>query len=328
MPKADGKPVAKKAANTALTLEKFNRAAPAAFGELEDEREFFKVLYYGPEGSGKSTSALTMATHGRVLLINAEGGAKRRALQQHGINTTNIAVWPQRQGELITISGLLSVYDRIAQDLSEDPHSWFGIVFDSESDVVQALTSQVSESRIVKARNKGAEIDEVDAYFTDVGDYGTMGKMVADLIRKFRDLPVHVVFTALERRDVDEKTTKVTYGPAVTPSVAVSLLGYVDVVMACKAEDETSPFRAVTKKNSLYRCKDRFNVLPPIFANPTMDRLIEYMAGTLVAETDPDQALLPVPKAPKKAKTTDDDESSEEKPDKQSGPSSKRVESK
>ena len=266
------------------------------FGELDESEEFLRVCFYGLEGSGKSTNGLTLANSGRMILVNAEGGAKKRALARRGIDTSNIAIWPQNAGDPITKASLDRLYNQIKADLEKDPNKWNGIMFDSSTDITQGLTSQVSDHRIVKAERNGAVIDDVDQFFTDVADYGTMTKMFVDSLRKFRDLPLHVVYTALERRDVDKKTGDVTIGPAVTPGVATSLLGYVDIVIHCTAGDDEYPFRGLTNKGGIRRVKDRFGILPRVMVEPTMERIIEYAEGKYEDEVDPKQALLPVPK--------------------------------
>lgn len=258
------------------------------FGELDEAEDYLKILYYGQEGSAKSSNALSMANLGRVLLINAEGGAKKSSLRRRGVNTANIAIWPQDASKTpITAGGLDALYRRVKADLAADPKAWVGVVFDSGSDLVQALVDQVQKDRVRKSRNKGMTIDEVDSYFTDQADWGTMGKMLTDTIRKFRDLPTHVVWTALERKNVDKITSEIEIGPAVNAGVAVSLLGYADFVIHCSAGDEDRPFRGLTRKRGKFRAKDRFDVLPTVMAEPTVERVLAYSMGELTAENDP-----------------------------------------
>ena len=282
------------------------------FGSLDDTQDYLKVLYYGREGSGKSSNALTLAKMGRILLINAEGGAKKTALKRLGIPTENVMVWPRRQGDPITNAGLDELYFQIKTELEADPESWVGVVFDSITDIVTALLGQVVDRRVEKARNRGVSIDDIDEHFTEISDYGTMSKIVSDKIRKFRDLPTHVVYTALERRVVDSDTSQVTYTPAVTPGVAVPLLGYVDFVLACRAEDEQGNFRALTKRGNRYRAKDRFGILPEIMAVPSMERLFAYAEGELTIDSDPLQATVSQIKSGKSKTEKSDDESNNE----------------
>jgi hypothetical protein len=304
------------------------------FGEMDlDVKEYLRVLYYGDEGSAKTTNAATLANGGKTLIINAEGGAKRRALLARGVDVTNLRFWPQKSSEKITAAGLEQVYDRLQADLEADEDSWFGVIFDSATDIVQALTSQVSDDRITKARRRGIEIDDVDSYFTDVADYGTMGKMFVDKIRKYRTLPCHLAITALQRRDVDKTTSVVTYGPAVTPGVATSLLGYVDIVLACKAEDEKRPFRGMSAGSDLYRMKDRYGILPKIMVEPTMERIIKYLDGDLTVDTDEAQAQMPAPEKKltqaeetAKAETPPAEETPEDLPEKAAEPGDTKEE--
>lgn len=263
------------------------------FSSLDETDEYLNVLLFGREGSGKTTAAVSLANlgYGNVLVVNAEGGLKKNTLKRHGIDTSRIQVWPP-QGESISHAGLDEVYRQIKADLAKDPKSWAGVVFDSATEVVQALVDFVANDRISKAERKGVNIDQIDQFFTDRSDYGTMSKMFRDILRKFRDLPCHFIVTALERRDVDEDTGKVQYGPAVTPGVQTDLLGYVDLVLACSAATEELPFRALTRSSGKYRGKDRLGILPKVLVNPTIDRILAYENGSLTEETDPIQKTL------------------------------------
>lgn len=287
------------------------------FVGLEETIDYTNTVLYGREGSYKTTSIATLANlpgfpaHSKLLIINAEGGLKKKPLQRRGIDTSRIVVWPDpRKGERVTHRGLDAVFRRVKADLERDPESWIGVGFDSITEIHQAVLDHVQEKRVTTVKNKGADVDED---FVDISDYGTMSKMVRDLLRKFRDLPCHFVVTALERRDVDKDTGKPQYGPAVTPGLQTDLLGYVDFVIMCKAEDESGPGRGLTRANSRYRAKDRFDVLPKVMANPTMERVIAYLMEEITEDTDPEQKGLPA-KATKAqdAPTTDDSEDDEE----------------
>lgn len=264
------------------------------FANYDDTEEHLNVLYWGREGSGKTIDLATATQLGRVLFVNAEAGLKKRALKANNVKTENLVLWP-KPGEPITYHGLEDVFFRIKSDLMDDPKSWFLVAVDSITELAQAFTDEVSDDRIAKARRKNPQWQPTigDEFFTDIGDYGTSTKMVRKLVRMFRDLPVHFAMTALERRDVDEDTSKVAYGPAVGPALQTSLLGYVDVVLFCKASDEDRPyFRAQTKKVGAARAKDRLGVIPTVLVNPTFPRLVAYNEGTLDEATDPEQQVL------------------------------------
>lgn len=271
------------------------KSTAGLFASLSDTDEYLNILLFGREGSGKTTAACSLANlgYGKVLVVNAEGGMKKNTLKRHGIEIDRIMVWPP-SGQPITHAGLDEVHRQLRADLADDPQSWAGIVFDSATEIVQALVDYVAGDRIEKASRKGASVDGVDQFFTDRSDYGTMSKMFRDILRKYRDLPTHFIVTALERRDVDEDSGKVQYGPAVTPGVQTDLLGYVDLVLACTAADdeEGKPYRALTRSSGKYRGKDRLGVLPKVLVHPTIERILAYESGKLTESTDALQKQL------------------------------------
>lgn len=269
------------------------------FLSLDDTKTYLNVLLYGKEGVGKTTSAAEAANTGRTLVINAEGGLKTGALRRQGINTSNIAVWPT-PGTQITYETLDELYRTISADLDQDPDAWYCVVMDSVTDVLATLTSNVSDNRIAKVRNRGVAIDQYDAFETDRNDYGVMGKQFKDLVRKFRDLQVHFVMTALERRDIDPDTGSTTYGPAANPGIQKDLLGYADMVLYLRAADpeDGKPNRALTRPTKRYRAKDRLGALPRTLNEPTFGRILAYSQDEITEDTDPLQTAPEQEQAP------------------------------
>lgn len=315
---------AKKAAAVKPAPDTEEDATESWFSPLDDVEDFTNTLLYGREGGGKTTGACRLANRfshmppgkGMILVINSEGGLKKSALRKRGVDTTKIVLWPDpKKHQRATHTGLDQIHRRVKADLQRDPESWGGVIFDSASEIHIAFLDSVQEKRVQTIKNKGQDVDED---FVDISDYGTMSKMFRDVLRKFRDLNCHFVVTALERRDVDKDTGKPQYGPAVTPGIQSDLLGYVDFVLMCKAEDEDGPFRALTRANSRYRAKDRFDILPKVMVDPFMDRIIGYVSEEITEETDIEQKRLPIPKQSKKGKgknTSDADDDKEEETD-------------
>lgn len=280
------------------------------FAPLEDTVDTYNMCFWGREGGGKTTGLATAANvapeGSKILVVNAEGGLKLAAMKRRGIDTSKIVIYPNpERNERLTRAGLERVYRRVSADLSRDPKSWYMVAWDSVTEVHEAIVGQVSENRLAKSKKRiedaggVASFDEADEFFTDRDDYGTMSKMVKDLLRKFRDLPCHFVATALERRDVDEKTSKVTYGPAVTPGLQNAILGYMDLNLYFKQEDEDGPYRALVRGVASYRTKDRMGGLPKVIAEPSFERILGYTDGTIVEAEDPLQASLPAIVPPK-----------------------------
>lgn len=275
--------------------------ATLEYGTLADEEDFLNGLWYGPEGVGKTTGALRAADFGRVMVVNAEGGLKKRALARMGINVENIVTWPPPgQEDLLTRAGLEGLGYRLRQDLRDDPKSWYAVVWDSGSAIAEKVLRQVVRAEVAKNaalpehKQKPSRADE---FFTDLSDYGTMTAQMVPLIQQYRDLQCHFLVTALERRDVDEDTGQVMYGPVFTPAVSSAIRADMDVVIRVRqAESEDGTEMVVigaTRPNDRYRGKDRFGATPIRMADPSFTRVLSYVEGELDEANDPTQKTLP-----------------------------------
>lgn len=269
-------------------------AAGSFFLDLEDADEFLRICEYGKDGAGKTSDLLHMANHGRVLVINAEFGVKKRALKKLGINVDNIKVWAPPDGR-ITRKNLEILRTQIERDLAEDPKSWFGVVFDSFTELTFVMLSGAQQRRVGRAIKAGHT--NTDREFMDRADYGQAAKWLAELIRNWRTLPLHIGVTALMRRDVDEDTGKVMYGPATSPAVQNDLAAMMDVVMMKKGEDEDGPYRALIRTSGKYRAKDRYNIGVRVLAMPTFDRYFAYWNDEIDPAKDPVQKTLKAAKS-------------------------------
>lgn len=275
------------------------------FATLAESDEYINALYYGREGSGKTTDIAFMANlparndaPGHVLIVNAEGGIKKSALRKRGVDTTRIKIWPDpTHPEPITFQRLEALHQRLLSDLLERPGCWLGVGFDSSTEFVQLLRENATNNRRARLR---AQNKEFDPDLIDRGDYGVETDQLAQLIRRFRDLPCHFAITALETFNDDPAKGSLGVVPAVNPAMRTLLLGYVDVVLNCRAsqdaageddnDDAVVDFRARTRPVKGTRAKDRFDALPRILAEPTFVRLAGYINGLIEEDDDPIQA--------------------------------------
>ena len=164
-----------------------------------------------------------------------------------------------------------------------------GVLWDSISEAHKKLLEQTAAKGYEKAKNAGKPRERLSIHLED---YGTNSGEMRYLMRRFLDLECHVGFAALSKREQDQNTGYVTYGPDMTPKLAQDLLGYVDLV--CKTYTNTVDGMDEPEYWGLFRAvegwaaKDRFHALPPRLINPTFDRVIKYVDGELTADTDPD----------------------------------------
>lgn len=265
-----------------------------AFGQgLDTATERLSTLLYGREGSGKTTEALGLARLGRVVAIDAEGGMKPTPLRNQGIPIENITVWPKDGDvERVTFENIeTEVYIPLRKHLEETPvgdeDRTIGVVVDSFGETYNRLTKLAADDSSIRDRAKGRERGR---FQVNVEDYGTSTMAIKQMLRMFRDLNVHLVITALERRDQDDDGF-VQYGPALGPSAATDTTGMVDVVVWTQAEElgpDSQPFfTGTTRPRERHRAKDRFGVLPIRMIDPSADRMLQYLSGELTKANDP-----------------------------------------
>lgn len=306
-------PAAKKAAPAAKKAAPAPPAAPEAeapatsnvvsllSATMEDQATVLSLLLYGPEGTGKTTDALRMTRlcddNQRVVLVDAEAGAKIKALSQRGIDVSKIVPWPTKvvDGQRVPDPGKIN-YDGFMELLAEieaNPGVVIGSVWDSGTEITKRILDDVVLASTESDRKKG----KARAPFqVNLEDHGVASSMLRDLLRRFRDLGVHLVITALERRDTDPDTGKVKYGPAMSPAMANDAAGLVDIVGYTMVEEvgpsgtEVRSARFVPIERR--RAKDRYGLLPGKLADPYFDRILAYIEGDLTKDNDPVQARV------------------------------------
>lgn len=278
-------------------------AKPLDMGELlggsslAESVEFVRACLYGHPGHGKTTAAAYLAHLGPVAFFPIEPGLKRTALERLKVPVKNIITSDAQDYE-----EFMETWDRLRAALRKKPGSVAGVVFDSATEQVARSVNRVRRetfNRIAeRAERRGEDLPTdkngkpLSRFGVDRSYYGEMTSEVRDIMEHYLDLPCHLVYTAHVRRDEDQDG-EVTYGPAVTPAVQNDLIGYMDVLMWVRklgVYDDGSPvIIGTTAHHPKYQTKDRFGVLPPHMAMPTMDRIVAYVNGQLTSDKDPVQ---------------------------------------
>lgn len=246
---------------------------------LEDHRVHLKTLYYGRQGTGKTTAAALASrskSPGKIMVIDSEGGLIPRALKARGVDISRVVVWPPN-GERVTSQSLEDLHESLSVELADDPESWHTIVFDSMTEIHHILRENATHSRVENSRVV------VDPDYVDRDDYNKMTTQMRRIIRLFRDLPCHVVFTALERVEDSGEIR-----PAISPALGNDLMGYVDEVIRTAVVRGQVIGRFVPTEN--IHAKDRIGVFPTIMADPSFDRILAVYDGDL--DLNEDEAQL------------------------------------
>ena len=249
--------------------------------KLQDNaNEPLHTLYYGDGGTGKTSHLCALANIGPVLIVNAEKGVKRRALQRIGIAVDNIEVFPVGDEE-ITYESLEQEWLRVREALHVDPTAYVGFLWDSMTQIYNILLEHAKvageewESRTGKKRDPR-------------NDYGDANDQLRKLTRKAMDLPCHFGASALERRDQDDDGV-ITYRPSIPPGLMKDTYGWFDLVAhtSLVAVGEHEQYHGLFKPLGKYRGKDREGIMPRTVVSPSFDRVIAYAEESLTATTDP-----------------------------------------
>lgn len=267
---------------------------PVTRATLADQEDWLNTLWYGDGGTGKTSHLASAANQGKLILINAETGIKKRPLIKLGVNVANIVVVPDpASGEDLTYDLLDRLFWELKSDLESGHSEYVGVGWDSITEISKVVLSRISAKRAEKSVRTGK--GSTDPFFTDLDDYRGMSEMMRPMVRHYRDLPCHFLATALERRDVDEEDSRVKYGPALSPALGGDVFGYVDQVIHTTVEEDPDGgdddiFLGLTRPIGKYRAKDRLKSLPRLMAEPTFERIYGYVTETIEYDNDPVQA--------------------------------------
>ena len=301
VPAGDGATAEPADLDTAKRKAPKNKApAPTLLGKakpLTDADDYLRGLWCGEQGTGKTTDVLSMANLGRIVLVNAEGGAKRKALARMGVNVDNIDVLPDDPADL-TYDFLQDLAWELKADAAlGSKRRYVGAVWDSVTDIHVRLLRNVVKYQFTRATDRGdsritnaAPGDMINEYFTDLSDYGVMTAQLVEILKLWHDAPMHFAVTSLLRRDKDSNG-KIVYRPAVTPALQLELLGLMDVVAVTDVVEMDDGgddiYRGLFKPLGLFRGKDRYKVLPRRLIDPMFDRVWAYVQEEMDADADP-----------------------------------------
>jgi len=204
-----------------------------------------KALLYGKSGTGKTYSALTLKPE-TTLIMSAESGLLPLAGKAY-------TVW-----EIEAYDDMMEAFKKLQ---SPECQKQFKVVF------IDSLTeiNELAKEKIVKIDRPGLgkDIGKVYDDLMTMQDYQLLQTRMTRLIRAFRDLPYHVIFTCLENQDKDERTGAITMTPSVNGKLAINIAGYFDEVfrMVTKDVDGKIDRYFITAKFEQAIAKDRSGVL-------------------------------------------------------------------
>lgn len=223
------------------------------------------------------------------------------------INKLKDAIWAMENGDAprngaeprlyycVAIDSLTELQKRSMDRILDIKHGT-GLIDDGEI-ITAEDDDETPEGNDEKPALPSADDDDEITLVTDFADfevpaatlpdYGSNTNQMRKLVRAFRDLPMNVIFTALERESKDDTTGEMFTRPALTDKLAEDVQGYVDIVgyyytRTVQLEDQKEPtieriLQVQPFKNR--QAKDRSGMLGNGVKNPTFTRIMNLITG-------------------------------------------------
>ena len=226
---------------------------PLKFTTTDQATEHINLLVYGEAGIGKTTLC---GTAPRPLIVSAEGG------------TLSLADKKIPMVKIKTRDDCNDVYDYLT--IGDGPKHFDTINFDSLSEVAEVLL--LDEKKINKDGRAA---------------YGVMADEMNTLVRGFRDLPYHTVFTCKSKKLVEEATGVISYIPYVPGQAFLNNLPYLfdELVRMNFTVVGTTKYRVLeTVGDRRFIAKDRSGRLLPM-EKPDLTYLFAKILGKEFTES-------------------------------------------
>lgn len=222
------------------------------------ERRFVKALLFSPAGHGKTHFLGTAMDDERtspMLLLDFEGGDE--TLSGLDIDVAPIRDWDDYNEAYEVMSDPDTKYRSMGIDSISETHIW-------------GLLSRISE--------KGDTRKDPD--LIEQGDYGVVSTQMRRLLREFRDLPLHVFYTA-SAKEIEERGVGKVKVPAMAGQMSDEVVHLMSVVgYLAKGEEDGETVRSLLFNEQGYRTKIRMPwgmEAPDYLDNPTITDLMDVL---------------------------------------------------
>jgi hypothetical protein len=228
---------------------------------IEEAEEHLKILLYARNGQGKTRTACTCKKPALLLDMNEKG--TRSARHQKGVDVLPIKNWAD-----ITYAYWY---------LREGNHEYVTVILDTLTGMQQICIKQILKEGEDRDPNK-------DPKTMSQRDWGKLAELMKGMLLDFRNLPLHVIFTAQERTVDDPETESRERVPDLSPGSRATATACVDVIgrvyqrevrkVVGKKEKKDWETRMLVGPSDEYITKDRTGALGRIVQNPNIEEIM------------------------------------------------------
>lgn len=220
------------------------------------------VLIYGPPGVGKTVlagSADAVPAMRPVLMLDVEGGTLSLKRTHPDVDVVRVQTWTDMQ----------KVYDALYKG-----SDYRTVILDSLTEIQKFSMYGIMRELISKEPDRDPDVP-------GMREWGKNIEQIRRLVRAFRDLPVHTIFTALSAIEKDAKTGITQARPSLSGKLSAEVGGFVDIVgyMYTKVVDGNVKRLLLTTGTDRQIAKDRTGRMPQIVEEPTMTTIYDYAFG-------------------------------------------------
>lgn len=233
----------------------------------------FRACVYGRPGSGKTRFA---ASAPKVLIIDVNDEGTDSVRNDWDPQVFEVKYWQE--------------INDIYWFLESGDHQFESVVLDGVTGLQNLCMKFVLGDEASRDASRDPDMPSRQVW-------GKVGELMKTQIINYRNLPMHVIFTALERRksqgDDDDDTMEVYTSPQVSPGIAntlegaVGMIGYLGVqqVVQRQKEGDTKKRTRVARTRLWvgpregYLTKDRYGLKVPYLEAPNVQKIIDSIYG-------------------------------------------------